>query len=379
MAAPEEPRFQGESRGGVAPPSPGVPLPPPTPGAGTPRRGGNGDTPGGTRARAPPHPCAGLGAGFTFPGNSRRRRSCCRTPRPPPRGEERPSQVTVTVSPEEGEPGDDTDTTEVREGNGCWGGSGATRLLDVRVLPGLLRRGHAPGPGEDQGFGGRRYRGKTLCVTVCATNPDLYGPFWVCATLVLALAGQREPRAPRREAGGPGYRYSPQIHKVTVAATLVYGYAGLVPLALWGFLRWRQSRGAGTYSFLETVCVYGYSLSAYIPTAVLWLIPAGWLQWLLLAAAASALGRSAGPHLLPLLRADSRATALAVVATVISLHALLAVGCKLYFFQRPPSAGPAPLALHTTVGAEGLRSRAPQPPGTNVSLQAPTLRGEGWG
>lgn len=47
-------------------------------------------------------------------------------------------------------------------------------------------------------------------------------------------------------------------------------YAWLVPIGLWGFLTWRQGaeRQIGGYSFLETVCVYGYSLFIYIPTSV---------------------------------------------------------------------------------------------------------------
>lgn len=47
-------------------------------------------------------------------------------------------------------------------------------------------------------------------------------------------------------------------------------YAWLVPVGLWGFLTWRQGaeRQIGGYSFLETVCVYGYSLFIYIPTSV---------------------------------------------------------------------------------------------------------------
>ena len=47
-------------------------------------------------------------------------------------------------------------------------------------------------------------------------------------------------------------------------------YAWLVPIGLWGFLTWRQGaeRQTGGYSFLETVCVYGYSLFIYIPTSV---------------------------------------------------------------------------------------------------------------
>ncbi|NWS64459.1 YIPF1 protein, partial [Chunga burmeisteri] len=160
-------------------------------------------------------------------------------------------------------------------------------------------------------------------------NPDLYGPFWICATLVFAVAISGNLSHLTEKRASPNYRYSPQFHNVTIAATLIYCYAGLVPLALWGFLRWRQNHGsfAGAYSFLETVCVYGYSLSAYVPTAVLWLIPAAWLQWLLLAVAALLSASVLALTFWPLLRDDNRVTALAVVAAVVSLHALLAVGC----------------------------------------------------
>ncbi|XP_025889201.1 protein YIPF2-like [Nothoprocta perdicaria] len=115
-------------------------------------------------------------------------------------------------------------------------------------------------------------------------NPDLYGPFWICVTLALALAGGSHlshvlGTAPTSPSGS-------QIHKVTVAAALAFGYAGLAPLALWGFLRWQPGSRPAPYSLLETVSAYGYSLAACVPAAVLWAIPAAWLQWLLLAPAA---------------------------------------------------------------------------------------------
>ena len=57
---------------------------------------------------------------------------------------------------------------------------------------------------------------------------------------------------------------------VTIAALVVFLYAWLVPLGVWGFLTWRQGteRQTSAYSFLETVCVYGYSLFIFIPTSV---------------------------------------------------------------------------------------------------------------
>lgn len=126
------------------------------------------------------------------------------------------------------------------------------------------------------------------------------GPFWICATLafVLAITGNLTlVLAQRRD---PSIHYSPQFHKgkrgwggvgwgellsarvqghavtehivslVTIAGIAIYCYAWLVPLALWGFLRWRQGtrERMGLYTFLETVCVYGYSLFVFIPTVV---------------------------------------------------------------------------------------------------------------
>lgn len=64
---------------------------------------------------------------------------------------------------------------------------------------------------------------------------------------------------------------------MTAAGITIYCYAWLVPLALWGFLRWRQGmrERMGLYSFLETVCVYGYSLFVFIPTVVSVALPRG--------------------------------------------------------------------------------------------------------
>ncbi|XP_006875228.1 PREDICTED: protein YIPF2 [Chrysochloris asiatica] len=169
-------------------------------------------------------------------------------------------------------------------------------------------------------------------------RPDLYGPFWICATLafVLAITGNLTlVLAQRRD---PTIHYSPQFHKVTVASVTIYCYAGLVPLALWGFLQWRKGirERMGPYTFLETVCVYGYSLFVFIPTVILWLIPVPWLQWLfgVLALALSSTGLVSA--LWPVVREDTRPAAGALLSTVVLLHTLLALGCKLYFFQPLP-------------------------------------------
>lgn len=169
-------------------------------------------------------------------------------------------------------------------------------------------------------------------------RPDLYGPFWICATLafVLAVTGNLTlVLAQRRDSS---IHYSPQFHKVTVAGITIYCYAWLVPLALWGFLRWRQGtrERMGQYTFLETVCVYGYSLFVFIPTVVLWLIPVQWLQWLFGAVALALSAAGLVFTLWPVVREDTKLVAAALLTAVVLLHGLLALGCKLYFFQQLP-------------------------------------------
>lgn len=148
---------------------------------------------------------------------------------------------------------------------------------------------------------------------------------------------------------------------MTVAGITIYCYAWLVPLALWGFLRWRKAvrERVGPYTFLETVCVYGYSLFVFIPTVVLWLIPVPWLQWMLgaLALALSAAGLVF--TLWPVVREDSRLAAAALLSTVVLLHTLLAMGCKLYFFQPLP---PQQVAVPPHATALGVNTLLPATP-----------------
>lgn len=192
-------------------------------------------------------------------------------------------------------------------------------------------------------------------------NPDLYGPFWICVTLVFSVAISGDLFTFLNEMGDPGFHYRPQFNKVSIAAVTVFLYAWLVPLGVWGFLTWRQSveRHISGYTFLETVCVYGYSLFIYIPASILWTIPINWLEWLLIVIAMVISGSVLVMTFWPAVRDDTRLTAFATMAVIVSLHALLAVGFKLYFFKTPTYTGsshsgqqPSPAANNTTLAAE---------------------------
>ncbi|XP_068939153.1 protein YIPF2 isoform X2 [Petaurus breviceps papuanus] len=170
-------------------------------------------------------------------------------------------------------------------------------------------------------------------------HPDLYGPFWICATLAFTLAVSSNMAALLQNWRESSFSYSPQFHKVTVAGITIYCYAWLVPTALWGFLQWRKGirEHVGCYTFLEIVCVYGYSLFIYIPTVVLWLIPISGLQWFLGVLAVSLSGAVLLLTFWPLVRSDTKVVSAALLTVMVALHALLAIGCKFYFFQSLPS------------------------------------------
>ncbi|XP_062367860.1 protein YIPF2 isoform X2 [Cinclus cinclus] len=221
------------------------------------------------------------------------------------------SSVTVPV-PELPEDGDDADTAEVLE----------------RIKASVL-----PVPGKN--FVRHRLR----------NNPDLYGPFWICATLALALAISGDLSQLGSARVGSGHRYRPHFHHVPVALTLVFGYAGLVPLALWGGLRWARGGSGGSFSLLETLCAYGYSLAALVPAAVLWAAPLSWLRWAVLALLALPSAVALAVTFWPPLRTGGRGPALAGGAVLVALHTLLALSCQLYFFEplSTPGSGGAPL------------------------------------
>lgn len=179
--------------------------------------------------------------------------------------------------------------------------------------------------------------GKNFVRLYIRSNPDLYGPFWICATLVFAIAISGNISNFLVHLGQPQYHYMPEFRKVTIAATAIYSYAWLVPLALWGFLMWRNSKVMNivSYSFLEIVCVYGYSLFIYIPAAILWIIPIEWVRWITILVAMCLSGSVLVITFWPAVRDDHRKIAIATISAIIILHALLAVGCKAYFFDAP--------------------------------------------
>ena len=112
--------------------------------------------------------------------------------------------------------------------------------------------------------------GANYLQTVIRPNPDLYGPLWVAITLIFTtgVCGNLSSFAASLKDPNSPYHFS--FKKVTLAATVIFCYWWLLPMALRVVFWWRKSRSNVT--FLESICVYGYSLAVYIPISVLWYV-----------------------------------------------------------------------------------------------------------
>ena len=84
-------------------------------------------------------------------------------------------------------------------------------------------------------------------------------------------------------------------------------------------------------TMISLFCLYGYSLSIYIPVAILWTIQISWLQWLLVLMAALVSGAVLIFWLLPALRKSKYF--LIITGSILAFHFLLAAGFMLYFFH----------------------------------------------
>lgn len=172
-------------------------------------------------------------------------------------------------------------------------------------------------------------------------NPDLYGPFWVCVTLVFSVAISGNLASYLTDQGPSKRRWHYDFHQVTLAATAVFTYACLVPALLYSVLWWASS-GSKSLPFVQLICVYGYSLTIYVPASLLWLIQYTYVQWALVFLTAGLSGAVLTLALYPAIKEASSnrgATfAFVIIFAILLLHLLLASGFMLYFFHNSNTA-----------------------------------------
>ena len=107
------------------------------------------------------------------------------------------------------------------------------------------------------------------------SRADLYGPLWVCATLVVAIAVSGNLAAylqsPKLQEGVGGLRWHYDFHKVTLATAVVFSYAWIAPAVVSAAMRF-YSMEVGTVGLWDVVCLYGYSMAVFVPASLVLIV-----------------------------------------------------------------------------------------------------------
>lgn len=159
-----------------------------------------------------------------------------------------------------------------------------------------------------------------------ATNPDLYGPFWICTTLIFVAASigtfvtYIAHKLKSKE-------WDYDINLVTWSAGLFYGYVTIVPLCLYVILKY-FSAPAG---LVQLFCLYGYSLFVFIPAMCMSIVPLDIFRWVI----AGVAGFMSATFVALNLRAHIKSAGerwFLIVAGIFLLQLALAVVLKIYLF-----------------------------------------------
>ncbi|KAJ7455049.1 hypothetical protein FB451DRAFT_969146, partial [Mycena latifolia] len=160
-------------------------------------------------------------------------------------------------------------------------------------------------------------------------NPaDLYGPFCTATTLVLVLFLSSSLGASASVAPGTPYAYD--FGLLSATAGLVYAYALALPMLLWAALRWM---GVGDWSVVEVVAVWGYGMFAWIPVAILAVIPVPVVRWALVGIGFGLSGYFLVCNVYPILCTAHSKSPRLLVLVLLALHAGLALSFKVLFFN----------------------------------------------
>ncbi|CAN1161384.1 Protein YIPF1 homolog [Linum perenne] len=159
-----------------------------------------------------------------------------------------------------------------------------------------------------------------------AENPDLYGPFWICTTLIFVAASigtfvtYVAHKLEKKE-------WNYDINIVTWSAGLFYGYVTVIPLALYVILKYFSVPSG----IVQLFCLYGYSLFIFIPTLCLSVVPFEIFRWIVAGVAgfmsASFVALNLRAHIL-----SAGERWVLIVAGIFLLQLGLSVVLKMYLF-----------------------------------------------
>jgi len=158
-------------------------------------------------------------------------------------------------------------------------------------------------------------------------NPDLYGPFWITTTVVPILFLSSTIAQYFARAKDQPYVYNFEL--LSGAAALMYGYTGIIPVALWGALRWYGSESA---NILECLALYGYANLIWVPVAIASASPITILNYVFVGVGFGVSIFFLLRNMSPVVSATGEKTSKVLLVVISVLHAGLAIAIKILFF-----------------------------------------------
>ena len=170
-----------------------------------------------------------------------------------------------------------------------------------------------------------------------APNPDLYGPFWISTTLIFTMAMSGNLASFASFVPTPAQpKWTYNFNQLTLAGSVVYSYVTLLPMLFWMLLRYYEA----SKKLVDVLCIYGYTLSIFIPISILSVVPSNFLRWLLvlLGGGVSAIFLLSNFHAhladcFPYGEGDAKRKMYLLLGAMGCFHVMLLFLFKLYFFH----------------------------------------------
>jgi len=167
-------------------------------------------------------------------------------------------------------------------------------------------------------------------------NPDLYGPIWVCTTVIFVLF-MSSTLAAWLAWHGSDTPFNYNFQTLLSAAALMYGYTFLIPILLWGVMKWYGCEPG----LLECLCLYGYGMLVWVPVSILSISPielfnhrtiANIIRWTSVGVGAAMSTTFLVRNLYPVISRAEGKTSRLMLISIVAAHLGMALAVKLTFF-----------------------------------------------
>ena len=215
---------------------------------------------------------------------------------------------------------DDTDNLIKTKTKSVWTFAYYQELFDVDTSTVLNRVKGSMIPLPSHNFSRSYVKGK----------PDMYGPFWICATLVVCYGVCGNLTSLFHNSSNPDYTYHTNFQLLPIAAVIIYSYVFIMPLIVKTLFWWRKI--APGLSLTNIICIYGYSLFVFIPASILFIVPVEVFDWIVLSIAVCLSGIVVIISLWPGFENESKKLAVIILFILLGIHVTMMVILRLYFF-----------------------------------------------